>query len=172
MSESNSANQDPAMRETIGALVGRIPSGLYIVTVADGQGRETGMLASWVQQAAFQPLAVTVAIHQKRYLNEWIAATERIALSIVGQSQTDLLKHFGKGFEPDEPAFEGLATSTTPAGLTVLADSLGFLEGRVSGRLDAGDHRVYVVQLTAGGRGSRFGDESPYVHLRKSGRGY
>ena len=159
-------------REQIGAVVGNIPSGLSILTASDGKGRETGMLASWVQQASFDPLALTVAVQHKRYINEWLESTKTMALSVIGESQTDLLKHFGKGFEPGEPAFEGLETTKSPSGLTVLTDALGYVEGTITGRVDAGDHAVYVVRLSAAGKGNRFGNEKPYVHLRKSGLNY
>ena len=159
-------------REQIGAIVGNIPSGLFILTASDGKGNETGMLASWVQQASFDPLALTVAVQHRRYINEWLASTQTMALSVIGESQTDLLKHFGKGFEPNEPAFEGLETTKSPSGLTVLADTLGYVEGTIAGKVDAGDHVVYVVRLSAAGKGNRLGKEKPSVHLRKSGLNY
>ncbi len=39
----------------IAQVLGRIPSGIFVLTVGDDTGRETGMLASWVQQASFDP---------------------------------------------------------------------------------------------------------------------
>ena len=45
----------------LAAAVGRIPSGLFVVTVRNGD-RETGLLASWVQQCSFEPFQVSVAV--------------------------------------------------------------------------------------------------------------
>jgi len=158
--------------DTLAPVLALVPSGLFIATASDGEGRETGMLASWVMQAAFDPPAITVAVNGKRYLVDWLARSPKLAVSILAESQTDMLKHFGKGFDPDAEAFEGLATEKSPGGLTVLTDSLGYLEGTIAGSLPAGDHRVFLVNISAAGKGSRFGAERPYVHIRKNGLNY
>ncbi len=44
--------------DALAAAVAKIPSGLAVLT-ATHKGRSTGMLASWVQQASFEPLMLT-----------------------------------------------------------------------------------------------------------------
>lgn len=161
-----------AERETLGAVLGRTPSGLFVLTARGGEGRQTGMLASWVQQAAFDPPAVTVAIRKGRYLHDWLAADPQVVLNLLGESHKRYLGHFGKGFDPGEPAFEGLVVQSSPRGLTILADALGWLEGEVTAQLDAGDHVLYLVTLTAAGAGPDLAVERPYVHVRKNGLNY
>ncbi|MCA9074091.1 MAG: flavin reductase family protein [Planctomycetaceae bacterium] len=156
----------------VASVLGRIPSGLFILTAKNADGDETGLLASWVQQAGFDPPMVTVAVNQSRYLNDWLAESPRVAISVVGESQKQYLGHFGRGFEPGESAFEGLDIARTSYGLSVLADCLGWLAGDVTGSLDAGDHRVYAVRVTESSGGPRLADEKPWVHLRKNGLGY
>lgn len=156
----------------LAAVLGRVPSGIFILTVRNEAGEETGMLASWVQQASFDPPAVTVAVKKQRYLNDWLAESPRAAISLVGESQKQFLGHFGKGFEPDEPAFEGLNIARTSAGIPVLSESLGWLAGEVIGQLDAGDHMIYALQLTEAGQGPTLDDEKPWVHIRKNGLAY
>lgn len=158
--------------ELIGPVLGRIPSGVFILTARSHQGEQTGMLASWVQQASFDPPALTVGVNRKRYINDWLSEGTAVALSLVGESQKQLLAHFGKGFEPGEPAFTGLATETTPAGLQVLTESLGWLEGTICDSISGGDHQIYVVELTAGMPGAKLETEKPFVHIRKNGFGY
>jgi len=159
-------------RETIGAVLGRTPSGIFILTAADGSGRETGMLASWVQQASFEPPVVSVAVNKKRYLNDWLASEPKMALCLVGESQGSLLKHFGKGFEPDEPAFAGLETHRGVTGLPVLDGALGYLEGGVTAQVDAGDHIVYLLKIEAAGASELLSAHKPMVHIRKNGFSY
>lgn len=156
----------------VASVLGRIPSGLFILTARNADGDETGLLASWVQQAGFDPPTVTVAVNQSRYLNDWLAESPRVAISVVGESQKQYLGHFGRGFEPGESAFEGLDIARTSGGLPVLADCLGWLSGDVTGSVDAGDHRVYAVTVTESSAGPRLADEKPWVHLRKNGLGY
>jgi flavin reductase (DIM6/NTAB) family NADH-FMN oxidoreductase RutF len=156
----------------LASVLGSVPSGLFIVTAVSSSGQSTGMLASWVQQAGFDPPAITVAVKNGRYLNDWLQQTGRLAVSIVAASQKGLLGRYGKGFEPDQDAFDGVETSQTADGIPVLSDAIGWLAGEVRGSIDAGDHTIYLVRLTDAGRGPRLGQEPPWTHIRKSGLGY
>jgi flavin reductase (DIM6/NTAB) family NADH-FMN oxidoreductase RutF len=161
-----------SVNDSIGPVLGRTPSGVFILTTRNATGRETGMLVSWVQQASFAPPMVTVAVNRKRFLVEWLAESPRLVLNLVGETQKRFLKHFGAGFGPDETAFEGVNVSRTESGLPILADAIGFLEGTVRSQLETGDHVVYAVEITAGGCGPEFSEAKPMVHLRKNGFNY
>lgn len=156
----------------VAAVLGRIPSGIFILTAQGSSGDETGLLASWVQQAGFEPPAVTVAVNKKRYVNDWLGEAAGVAISFVGETQKQLLGHFGRGFEPGQPAFEGLSVARTQDGLPVLEDCLGWIAGQVTGSVDAGDHLIYAVRITESHSGPRLPDEKPWVHLRKNGLNY
>lgn len=158
--------------EAIGPVLGRTPSGVFILTASDGAGQSTGMLASWVQQASFDPPTVTVAVNAKRYLNDWLKSSPQIALNLVGESQSVFLKHFGRGFEPNQPAFEGLETSEAANGAVVLNDAIGYLAGEVTSQVVVGDHIVYVIAITEAGSGAELDAEKPMVHIRKNGFKY
>lgn len=157
---------------TFAPVLGQIPSGLSILTARNGESTETGMLASWVQQAAFAPPAITVAVNKSRYLHDWLVPGQTVAVSLIAETQKQLLGHFGKGFEPGTPAFNGLKIERSPSGLPVLSESIGWLEGAVSAMLDGGDHSIFLVRLTAGGAGTLLGAERPWVHVRKNGLHY
>ena len=149
-------------------VLGRIPSGIFILTVGDGD-RATGMLASWVMQAGFEPPMVTVAVKQGRYVGEWISDGESFVLNLVADEQKHLLKHFGKGFEPGEPAFSGLAVRPAANGVPALIDAIGHLECEMAAYLDSGDHRIFLARVTAG---TLTNDLAPLVHIRKTGAHY
>ena len=52
--------------------LGRIPSGLFVVTVCRGDV-ETGMLASWVQQCSFEPPQLDrLSVRRDRTVNDWL----------------------------------------------------------------------------------------------------
>ena len=56
----------------IASVLGRLPSGLFILTARRGAD-ETGMLASWIMQAGFDPPMITVAaLHKDRLLARWL----------------------------------------------------------------------------------------------------
>jgi flavin reductase (DIM6/NTAB) family NADH-FMN oxidoreductase RutF len=153
----------------LGQALGRIPSGLYILTVQLGE-RSTGMLASWVQQAGFDPPMVTVAIRRDRHVADWVAESGRFALSQLAVGSKALIRHFGRGFPPDAPAFEGVELRHDARGGPVLAGAMAFLDAEVAGELAAGDHRIFAARVVAGALLQP--DAEPLVHVRANGFHY
>jgi flavin reductase (DIM6/NTAB) family NADH-FMN oxidoreductase RutF len=153
---------------TLAQVLGRIPSGLFILTARRGK-HETGMLASWVMQAGFEPPMVSVALQQQRYVTEWLSHGSPFVLNILSENEKSLLRHFGRGFDLDVPAFEGLEIDRCARGVPILSGTIGHLECTPVGRVDSGDHRVFIAEV-AGGRLAAH--ESPVVHIRKSGLRY
>lgn len=162
----------PELKEQIGPVLGQVPSGVFILVAGDGAVRKTGLLASWIQQASFEPPQVTVAVNKSRYLNEWLAADSPITLNQVAKGDNKLFKHFGKGFEPDENAFDGVEASPGENGLPLLTNAMASMEGRVVSQMDAGDHVIYLVDITAAKLHGGSTDAAPFVHIRKNGFSY
>jgi flavin reductase (DIM6/NTAB) family NADH-FMN oxidoreductase RutF len=150
------------------AALGRIPSGLFILTVAHA-GHETGFLASWVQQCSFKPPRLSFAVQPDRPVVRLLTPEAALAFNILEASQTDMIAHFGKGFAPGDDAFGGLEVVREAGKAPVLAEALAVLEGRVGGRVSAGDHDLVLVDLV-GGRVLCEGQ--PMVHIRKNGLHY
>jgi flavin reductase (DIM6/NTAB) family NADH-FMN oxidoreductase RutF len=152
----------------VDAALGRVPSGIFILTVGTG-ARATGMLASWVMQAGFEPPMVSVAVKHGRYVCDWLSEGQPFVLNLVGEGQTGFLKHFGKGFEPGANAFESIDIQNCRTGVPMLTEAIGHLECEPAGHVDSGDHRVFLARVVRG----RFADTSaPMVHVRKSGARY
>ncbi len=150
-------------------VVGQIPSGIFILSVGTG-ARATGMLASWVMQAGFQPPMISVAVKQGRYVCDWLSAGQPFVLNVVREGQKSLLKHFSQGFEPGQPAFEGLEIGHCARGVPIIKESLGHLECEPVGHIDSGDHRVFLAKVVRGRLIDT--DNRPMVHIRKSGSHY
>jgi flavin reductase (DIM6/NTAB) family NADH-FMN oxidoreductase RutF len=154
--------------KALAAALGRVPSGLFILTARRGEA-ETGLLTSWVQQCSFNPPLVSVAVRRDREVASWLEAGATFTLNILDESQTDMVAHFGKGFAAGEPAFRGLDVLRPAGGPPVLADALGYLECRVAERYPAGDHDLFLGRV---GGGRVLGEGRPMVHVRKSGLHY
>jgi flavin reductase (DIM6/NTAB) family NADH-FMN oxidoreductase RutF len=152
----------------LAAALGRVPSGLFILTARRGEA-ETGMLASWVQQCAFEPPYISLAIQRDRPLREWLNEGSLFLVNILDDSQTDMIVHFGRGFQPDEPAFSGIELQRSPSGAAVLADALAYLECRVAGRCPVGDHDLFLGEVIGG---QMLSEGHPMVQVRKSGFHY
>jgi len=154
-------------RDNIGAAIGRIPSGCSILTV-EHEGRSTGVLVSWVQQAAFEPPSVTVCLKQGRSAGELVDRSKRFLLNVIGHDPNAMFKHFGKGFSLDEDAFAGLAVRRTDFG-PLLESCIAHLGCEVRDTVAVGDHHLYVAEVRAA---NVTAGATPYTHLRKSGLTY
>ena len=154
--------------EPLAAALGRIPSGLFVLTVQRGD-IETGMLASWVQQCSFNPPLLSLAINPKRDVASLLTPDSHFTLNILEDTQTDMIVHFGRGFPLNEAAFTELEVIRGQSNGPILAESLAFLTCQVKSRHSAGDHDLFVAQVIDG----RMLDEGhPMVHVRKSGSHY
>ena len=151
----------------IGAAIGRIPSGCMVLTAKHGQ-QSTGILVSWVQQASFEPPAITVCVKKLRPIEQLIDDSAHFVVNVIGQDAGAYLRHFKETFPLEKPAFEGIKHHAAEAGI-VLDDCIGHMCCKVIAKYESGDHWLYVGKVIDG-HGNP--NAQPHVHLRKSGMNY
>jgi flavin reductase (DIM6/NTAB) family NADH-FMN oxidoreductase RutF len=157
------------LRATVGRALGRVPSGVYILTARHGD-TPAAMMVSWVQQASFQPPAVSVAVQKDRPVREMIHASRSFALAVVGEGDTSLMKKYARGIAPGEDPFEGVDVIQTPGGMTVPSAALAWLECAVQSVCDfGGDHELVVARVTDG---ALLREGASFTHLRGNGFHY
>ena len=157
------------LKNTVGRALGRVPSGVYILT-AHHDGQDAAMMVSWVQQASFQPPAVSVAVQKDRPVRQMIHASRSFALAVVGEGDTSLMKKYARGIPPGHDPFEGVEVIRTPGGLTVPAAALAWLECAVQSVCEfEGDHELVVARVTDG---ALLREGASFTHLRGNGFHY
>jgi flavin reductase (DIM6/NTAB) family NADH-FMN oxidoreductase RutF len=156
-----------AQRQLVAAL-GRIPSGVFILTVRN-QEAETGLLISFVQQCSFDPPLLTLALKRGRYVGNWIQQGAPFTINILDEAQSDMIGHFGRGFDAGEAAFEGIDLERRADRAPVLLESLSYLDCRLVACHPAGDHDLYLCEVV---HGAMLSEGRPMVHVRKSGMHY
>lgn len=151
----------------LSGVLGRLPSGLFVLA-ARRDDEEDGMLASWVMQAGFEPPMISVALRKDRRLAEWLAAGTPFVLNLLADDQQSLVRHFSRERAPGT-ALSGLRLKRTAAGLPVLEATVGYLECEPAGKIDSGDHHIFLARVLSGhlSNGAR-----PLVHVRKNGMKY
>lgn len=152
------------------AALGRIPSGLFILTARHGE-RRTGMLASWVQQAGFQPPTVSVAVARGRPIIPLVQNSHQFGLCQVPSDDKILLRKFARAIEPDEDPFADLElVRGGKTSVPLLAAALTNLECEVATHVDFdGDHTLLIGKVVGGVTNSH---KKPIVHVRNNGFKY
>ena len=153
--------------EAIGGALGRIPSGCSILTVARDD-LSTGVLVSWVQQAAFDPPSLSFCLKRGRPAGTLLVAGGRFLLNLLDEDPANMFRHFGRGFALDEDAFVGLAITPSAFG-PILGACPAHLGCELRSKLMVGDHDLYVGEVIAA---QVTADFNPYVHLRRNGLSY
>lgn len=155
-------------KQSIGKALGRVVSGVYILT-ARYDLESSAMMASWVMQAGFDPPTVTIALGRGRPIARLIAQSHRLALSILPDGDKLLMKHYAR-LKPGDDPFAGITTKPAPSGVPVLADGLGWLDCQLVNMYDfGGDHELVVAKITAG---EILRDGTAFAHQRGNGFHY
>jgi len=161
-------DQSKTEEQAIGKALGRVPSGVFVLTARHGPA-VGAMLASWVQQASFKPPAISVALAKGRPIAQLIRDSGQLALSILGDEDRSLMKYYAKLRPGDEP-FAGINTRPAPSGVPILADALAFLDCvLLSTHEFGGDHELFIARVTAG---QMLRQGMAFTHQRGSGSHY
>ncbi|MGK7926110.1 MAG: diflavin flavoprotein [Spirulina sp.] len=130
--------------------IGRLSSGLYIITAKQDEIKGA-MLASWVNQASFEPLGISIAVAKDRAIESLLQIGNSFVLNILEEGNYQhLMKHFLKRFKPGQDRFEGLEVYNAKNGSPILADALAYLECEVVNRMATQDHWIVYSHVTEG----------------------
>jgi len=137
-------------KHTVGKALGRIPSGLFILTASHG-GKSDAMLASWVQQASFDPPTISIAVGKGRGIVDLIKTGKTLVISVLPEGDTSLMKRYARGLKPGEDPFAGVEIVTTAGGGVAMKSAVAWLECRLLQTCDFGaDHELVIAQVIHG----------------------
>ncbi len=160
---------DETTRDRVGSVLGRIPSGLFVLT-ARHEDRRQGMLVSWVQQVCFDPPMVSVAVCKGRSIMPLISESARFGLCQLPEGERIIMRKFAGRNDPHEDPFLGFPMNKdTVTDVPILDRVLGFMECEVACHMDVdGDHDLFVGKVVGG----NLWDGEPHIHLRDNGFKY
>lgn len=143
------------MRSTFSAsefteTMARFASGVTVVTVADGRD-DVGSTVSAFASISADPAIIMISLSVDSYLTETVDRQDTFAVSLLGWQHRAVAGRFSAEGRPsarlllaNEPHQRG-ATS----GALVVDSALAALECQVRQRVPAGDHVVYLADVTA-----------------------
>jgi flavorubredoxin/flavin reductase (DIM6/NTAB) family NADH-FMN oxidoreductase RutF len=170
LTKAQAIKQMKSLDSDVDKALGRVSGGLYIITAKKGDST-SAMLASWVTQASFEPLGVSIAVANDRAIDSLMQVGDKFVLNILEEGNyQNLMRHFLKRFAPGADRFAGIDTQPSSDGTPILADALAYLECEVVSRLACNDHHVIYATAAVG----RVAKDSALtaVHHRRVGNHY
>jgi flavorubredoxin/flavin reductase (DIM6/NTAB) family NADH-FMN oxidoreductase RutF len=170
ITQKSNIKQRKSLDNELNKAMGRLSGGLYLITAKKGEN--TGaMLASWVNQASFEPPGFSVAVAKDRAIESLMQVHDAFVLNILEEENyQSLMKHFLKRFPPGADRFAGVKTQTAENGSPILTEALAYLECEVVSRMECSDHWIVYSKVSTG-RVSH-PDALTAVHHRKVGNYY
>ena len=124
-----------------------LSTGIYVLTVRDGERRH-GMSSSWVTQVSGDPPLLMAAVDRLHHTHAALARSGRFALNVVGGRGKHLEDYFYSPASRRPDNLDAIACEDSPAGLPYLRDAMVSVECQVVARHRAGDHALFVGQVT------------------------
>jgi flavin reductase (DIM6/NTAB) family NADH-FMN oxidoreductase RutF len=129
--------------------MGHLSHGVYVLGTR--RGREmTAMTAAWVTQISERPPCLAVAVRDDRYTLGIILESATFSLSVLRDGQVDVATHFAETSGEFHDKLHGIPYGQTPSGSPVLLDCLAYLDCKVLDTAHAGEHTVFIGEVTAG----------------------
>ena len=149
-------------------LLHKLPYGLYVLTSAEG-GERGGMLVTWVMQASFDPPMVAVGVQNSAHTSGVVRRSGAFALNFMADEQRKLAGAFGQEYAKVGDKLQKHPFQPGPAtGSPILEEAFGYLECRVKGWLEGGDHDVVLGEIVE----AHVSRDAPLMTTVSSGMGY
>jgi len=125
-----------------------VSHGVYIITVRTKK-RINGMTAAWVSQVSMNPLLLMVSIAPLRFSHNLIKESGYFAINVLDEDTQNYGTVFGFKSGRKSDKFQGVSYFDAPHGSPVLDNALAFLECKVANIFSAGDHSLFIGEVTA-----------------------
>ncbi len=134
-------------REAISNALGHLSHGVYVLGTRRGR-QMTAMTAAWAAQVSDRPLSVAVAVRDDRYTHDMILESGTFSLSVLREDQVAVATHFAETSGEYHDKLHGIPYGQSQGGSPVLLDCLAYLDCRVLDTARAGDHTVFIGEVT------------------------
>jgi flavin reductase (DIM6/NTAB) family NADH-FMN oxidoreductase RutF len=131
--------------DTVHELVSELDYPMFIVTVA-GAGERAGCLVGFTTQCSIDPPRFLVCISDKNRTHRVARDSEVMVVHLVPEHAEALAELFGSETGDQVDKFARCNWRSGPAGTPVLSECANWFAGRILERVDAGDHRVFLLE--------------------------
>lgn len=134
--------------------LGKFSYGVYVVG-AKHAGRINALTCAWVMRVSHRPPLVAVSVGKSRFTHGMIASSRAFSVNVLARDQVELARHFGLRSGRDTDKFRGVAYREGVTGSPILEGVAAWLDCRLQGSVEAGDHTVFIGEVVEGGSTDR-----------------
>ncbi len=127
-----------------------IPYGLYVLGTKKGDELGASTI-NWLTQTSFAPPLIAMGVKKDSGAYAQLKANPEFALSFLGTGQKDIAFAFFKASAVDGNTINGQPFEPAPNGAPLITAAPAWVEGRVIGEIDTGDHSCMVAEVTNSG---------------------
>lgn len=132
------------------AMTRSLPLPLAIAIVKDPSGKYNPISVAWAMNASKEPPMLAISIGRTRYSFEGFEATRYFTVAYPSSTMSGDTVFFGthSGREMDKLSYYG--TAIEPAiriDGVLLRDAVVNFECEIAGKMDSGDHRIYIGKI-------------------------
>jgi flavin reductase (DIM6/NTAB) family NADH-FMN oxidoreductase RutF len=149
--------------EELRELMRRFPAGVAIVAV-EVDGERLGLTIGTLIPLSLEPPLVGFAVRRGAALHALLRRSGAFGVSLLAAGQEAVAQHFARGVPPIA-MWDGIDVRETD-GPPLLAGAIGWLTGRVSAEVSAGEDTFFVGEVLSVEEGAR---DRPLVYVD---RGY
>ena len=135
--------------QTRSEILKTIPYGFYITGVVGSNGEANGFTTNWVSQVSFSPQQLIVAVRKDQHTHDLIEDSGVFSLNFLDTDQEDLAQKFTQPLEHGDGRVGDSPYTTGETGAPLFEEAFAHLECRVVGKMEAGDHTVYLGEVVA-----------------------
>lgn len=125
------------------AVLGCFPTGVTVVTATTEQG-PVGITANSFTSVSLDPPLVLFCIASSSRRRDLIQSAGAFAVNILSEDQQEVSRAFAA--HPHKP-FAFLETKVASTGAPVLLDALAYIDCRLAGEIEAGDHLILIGEV-------------------------
>ena len=143
MAEMQHTVPGPDTQRDFRNALGRFTTGVTVVTAATQDG-PIGITVNSFASVSLDPPLVMWCPAKASHRYQYFVDAENFAIHVMGSDHSTIAQNFAKS----PVAFDGLAASVNPNGVTVFDECIARYECTTVQRHDAGDHTIVVGHVT------------------------
>lgn len=140
-------------------ILRKIPYGLYVIGVKDGEGHHA-FTGSWLTQCSMKPPRVALGIRHGTHSFDCLKSGRVFTVNFLSKDDKKILEQFFKPTPANGNRFGDLHFSTKVTGAPILEKAIAYLECKVTDFVESGDHSIAIGEVV---EASVIDDKAPLI---------